>query len=563
MRAQTGKIIYSPPHERRTVMSKYARILLLTLLGLSTVFFLWFAQTIPVISDTIGYVYAGERLAAGHGLTFEDPLNEGAGPYFSLYAFQIRRPDDARMFLGYPPGFPILLATAIWLSGQATAVYYIVPLLALLGLAATYVIGSLVGQSEWTGLWAVVILIMSPAFWEYGTSPWSEAPSLALITSAVALYLLSQRYLLRADLLQANEGTFHGRGTLAQRAILCSTLAGLLFVFSFFIRYSNLVLVAPLALYELATARSHIFRDWRRWPILIVLGLGALAIPMFNNFYYGGPTVTSYSPVHGWYPMPVFSLEYALQPPRNGLWQTAKTLWTNFPGFIILLPIGWFLLRWRKAVLVAGMALMTILLYVAYAFPPVGVNSRFLLPAFPFLSVAIAEVIVVAGRQISHEKWRWLAGGFLLALMALMTGFHMQQLQLRDQQNIQHRQYVENMVGFSSENAVFLSYVFNDEIRFYSNRSVLNYRRIPPSDAKAGRYRHEVFEPCLVQTVDRLLTMGIPVYFVEDGSPTFWNSMAVLERNYSMSLANPDFKVHQVSWPAAAVNREGLAVCQP
>ncbi|PMB12492.1 hypothetical protein CEN47_29340, partial [Fischerella thermalis CCMEE 5319] len=47
----------------------------------------------PVISDSLGYLVAAQRIASGNGPTFADANNQIAGKYFSLYAFQIRRPE--------------------------------------------------------------------------------------------------------------------------------------------------------------------------------------------------------------------------------------------------------------------------------------------------------------------------------------------------------------------------------------------------------------------------------------------------------------------------------------
>jgi hypothetical protein len=539
-------------------VNKLPLLLLLALLSLSSVFFFRSVQTIPTISDTIGYVYAGQRLAAGHGLTYEDSHNELAGPYFSLYAFQIRRPDDARMFLGYPPGFPLLLAAGVLLTGWTTAVYYVTPILAVVGLIATFLVGALIGKSQWTGLWAVVILLLAPTFWDYATAPWSEVPSLAFITLGVACYLLSHRYRQIADNQPASSRVKANRA-----ALLFSLAAGGLIAYSFFIRYSNLVVVAPLGLYELVTSRQHILRDWRRWPVFIILAGGVLAIPLFNHFYYGGVTLTSYSPAHGWYPWPAFAWEYAMEAPRHGLRRTGETLWANFPGFLLAVPLGWFLLRGRAAILVAGLALVTILLYVSYAFPPTGVNSRFLLPAFPFLAVAAAQVITIAGRHFPSEKLRWVAGGLLLLFLLLVMGVRADQLQARQRGDGGYRAHVEQMVAGLPDGAVLLSYRYNDEIRFYTGRSVLNYRRIPPADAEAGRYRHELLEPCLVQTIDRLLALNTPVYYVEDVSPPFWDSLALLQHNYALTLLNPHFKLYQVSWPSSQSPRNEVAPCNP
>ena len=74
------------------------------LLGIGAAFIL-LSQSQPVISDSIGYVHAGQRLAAGHGLTFQDDHNLTAGPYFYLHSYRLVHGPSAQAFFGYPPGY--------------------------------------------------------------------------------------------------------------------------------------------------------------------------------------------------------------------------------------------------------------------------------------------------------------------------------------------------------------------------------------------------------------------------------------------------------------------------
>lgn len=375
---------------REQVRSYLAHGVLVLLLIVQGTAFFSIAQTVPTISDPIGYVYAAQRLANGHGPTFEDANNLTAGPYFSMFAFQIRRTDDPRMFLGFPPGCSLLMAAGILLTGKAAAAYYVVPLLAVLGLVATFYVGVLISGNEWTGFWSAALLAFAPAYCEFGMSSWSEVPSLTFITAGVCLYLLSRT-----------------EGRSSRASIILSVLGGIVIVYSFFIRYSNVAIVPALAIYELFIARKRILTEWRRWIFFGFLGLGFVAILMFNHFYYGGPILTSYSSAHGWYPYPAFSLSYALGPSfasGYSLIEACKPLWQNFSWMALLVPMGWFLLKRASALLVSVAALSTVALYSVYAFAPKEINSRFLLPAFPFLVIAIATVITTAGAHLHSAK---------------------------------------------------------------------------------------------------------------------------------------------------------------
>ncbi len=163
--------------------SRFGKILIPTILVFVGLGLAVFAQKYPLISDSIGYVYAAERLANGEGLSYEDTYNQSAGPYFSLYAFQIQREDSDLNYLGYPPGLPILLAGAVSLFGSEFAIRFFIPLMALLGIYMTVLLGTEMGQRRAVGLVAAVILLATPAFWEYGTAVWSEIPSMTFVVA--------------------------------------------------------------------------------------------------------------------------------------------------------------------------------------------------------------------------------------------------------------------------------------------------------------------------------------------------------------------------------------------
>lgn len=371
--------------------SRLPQIALVALVVLLGVAFFLLTETVPNISDTIGYVYAGERLANGDGPTFEDPNNQVAGAYFSLYAFQIERPDDPRFFLGFPPGFPLLLALGQRLGGPG-AIHYVVPLLAVAGLAVTYGLARLLGGNAWTAVWSALVLALTPAYWEFGTAAWSEMPAMVVMVGGICFYLLSRQ-----------------PGRTDRQVHVFSLLAAVLIGYSFFIRYANVSVLPALVLYELAAGPSSILRERRRWSFygLIALALGAMLL--FNQVYYGGWQQTSYSPAHGWYPQSPFSLAYAFGPSFvNGysLLESFRSLVHNFSFLLLLVPIGWMLLPRRSGLLAAAATLATLGLYAVYAFAPTGINSRFLLPAYPFLALAIGVTVSELGQRLPGRRWR-------------------------------------------------------------------------------------------------------------------------------------------------------------
>jgi hypothetical protein len=516
-------------------------VLLLVLLLVLGIVFFFYTTTTPQLEDSIGYIHAGERLAEGHGPTYEDPNNELAGPYFAMYAFQIRRDDDSRMFLGYPPGYPLLIALGIISTGTETAAHYVVPLMALIGVAFTYLLGRLLSGSDWIGLWSAVLIGLSPGYWQFSTAAWSEIPSTTIMISGLCLYLLS---------LQAHRTR--------RQVVLLSVLGGLLIGYSFYIRYSNVVILPAIAAFEIVSKKLSIKNERERWSFFAILGVSVAGILLFNNYYYGGPFLTSYSPEHGWYPNAPFSLSYMFGPSFVGgrsLIEAAKTLWESFPIGLLLVPVGWYFLPRSSRVLTVMATLGFVLLYGLYAFAPTGINSRFLIPAFPFIAISIAQMISTIGQQFHSRNVRRMAGIALFLLLFFPVPKQVRDLEAAEKNSEASKNYAQSLAGRTEPEAVILSYVQNDRLAYYGDRSVLNYRRIPLSDPEEERFRLEMLEPCLVESVDRLLQKEIPVYYIEDSSPPFWNSLAILRENYDLVLIGESPAMYLISNSDARSNQ--------
>lgn len=514
----------TPPGIHANWLDRLPLALTVLLAAAITAVFMHLADTHPNISDTVGYTTAGQLLAAGHGLAYSDPHNADILPVFSLYAFQIRRSNDARLFLGFPPGFPLLLAAGIRVGG-ASAVHFVVPLLAGLAVLVCYWLGELLSGERWVGWWTAVFVALTPAYWEFGTAAWAAVPTLFFVTLGICLYLISR---------QAQDSK-------TQRD-LTSLLGGGVLVFSLFIRYTNVTIFAALALFELIQARGRLLREAWRWLFFGMLALGCGGILLFNQQYYGGITTTSYSPVHGWYPNAAFSLAYAFGPSfvdGYSAIESGRALWSNLSVWLLLAPVGWRQLNHHRRGAYGWLPLLTtlfgLLLYAVYAFAPVGVNSRFLVPLLPFVAVGIAQAVFSAGQKLPGSIWRWAGATAVLVLLAWPLPTRFASLQARNQSNTAAAAAVANLTARTPPNAVFLSYQLNDQLAVYGRRSVLNYRRIPPANVAQGRYLRETLEPCLTSAVAKLLARGTPVYYYAPGDLSdMWDIMDLLSNTYSL-----------------------------
>jgi hypothetical protein len=489
------------------------------LMGWSFFLYTRYTQTTPSGWDPLAYKYAGERIAVGQSFAYCHPYNGQVGPYFTMAGFNVRTGDDTCLYLNYPIGFPLLLAAAQHLFSSPEAAWYVPATLATVELLAVFGIGAALCDL-WVGLLAAGVLAFTPAYLTFGTSLWSDLPGVAALNSGLALYLLGSR-------LTTSNGL---KWTTA-------VVAGALVTLGLFTRYVNGVMLLPWTAYVLLSQRRTTFKNTANWVFSAVVLAGIAGILLFNYRYYGGYLRTPYSPKHGWYAWPAFSLRYVLgQSPVGGrsLIAVVRTMWENFAW--LLLPAGWGAVRMRgpQRALLLGNALLLAGLYAGYAFPPQGVNARFLLPAFPFISLTAAIGLWSA----APERWRWWSRGLGVVMMGLVLLVPLpDRLQDLADRNASSASFVDSVKRLAEGNeldAVFLAYAANDAIAYYGQRATLFYRRVPPWDPATHRYRWDKLEPRLVEAVNSLLDRGKPVYYIQDSDPPFADSLDILRRHFNL-----------------------------
>jgi len=512
----------------------YPLVLVVLLCGWSALLFVRYTQTVAPGWDSLAYKVAGERLAAGQDFSYCHPYNAQIGPYFTLSGFNVQAGDDACLYLNYPIGFPLLLAAAQRLFGSlgleqsASVAWYVPALSATVELVAVFGIGSVL-FGRWAGLWSAVVLAFAPTRLVFGTSLWSDLPGVAALTCGLALYLWAERTT-RARLRWAGAG-----------------VAGIMVVLGLFTRYANGVMLLPWVAYVLLSQKRAAARDAVNWIFGAVVLAGVVGILLFNRSYYGGYLSTPYGPEHGWYAWPAFSLRYAFgESPVGGqsMPATARTIWSNFAW--LLLPAAWGVVRMRapQRALLLGSVLVAGGLYSCYAFPPQGVNARFLLPAFPFIGLSAGYGLwCVPGVLQPHRRetggaglWRVLGVVVIGLVMLVPLPGHLRDIAARNAGDAAYVGDVKQLVADTDSDAVFLAYGTNDAIAYYGQRMTLFYRRIPPFDPATDTYRWDELEPRLVEAVERLLEQGEPVYYVQDSDPPFADSLNVLNRHFDLSL---------------------------
>jgi len=480
--------------------------------------------------DQIGYLYAGQRLAEVHRSSYHDDNNQLAGPYFSPYAFQVRRPGDPDFYLGFSVGFPLLLALAQSLFKTPNVAFYVAPLFSILGLLATFVLGTLIFNFQ-VGIVAAILLAATPTYIFFSTDAWSGVPSLTFVLWGLVLYLYAQRQ----------------KGKLRFGV---SLLGGLLLGYACFIRYSTMIIWLPILAYALYAKRWKALKDPADCGLFVALTLTASAVLLYNRYYYGGFLATAYSPQHGWYPWPAFDWRYAFgSSPVGGrsLMEAVKTILRNYQVLLLWGAIGLLAMPRPQAILIGGISLVVLTFYGLYAFAPTGINARFLLPILPMASFMISYGIIYLFQQkMGTTLLAVTYASFILALIIYPAYRTLLDVRQRNRTAESLVQYVQEFVKGTEGDAVLLSYVYNDLVIFHGQRSALNYRRIPTADPRLGRYRVEELEPGLVRAIDALLLHDIPVYYVKDLSPSFWNSLEILRSNYELTLYREEPEIYRI-----------------
>jgi len=284
-----------------------------------------------------------------------------------LYAFKTIRPGEANGYFGFPPGVPLLGAALERATGNPRAVHWLTPLTAAGLVIAISALGRwLIGG--WAGWWAAVGLLGSITFWQFSTALFSEVPGAAFIYTGLTLLVFALRR-------QRDDAWALGLALVGTSLVSASL----------FMRFSNLSIWPAVLALPLLLAGRRAFRQRRTWVSLGVMLLATGGLFIFNTVYYGGPFVTGYSPQHGWYAQPAFSLSYAFGKSFMDGYSVpvmAKTLWTDMGGFVLLALIGLTAARApaaRAGIDRAGPAGA----YAVYAFAPQGVNARFIFRPCP------------------------------------------------------------------------------------------------------------------------------------------------------------------------------------
>lgn len=469
--------------------------------------------------DPVAYLYGGERLSQGRGLSLCHTFNGSIGPYFTLAGFNVSHSNPDCLSLNYPLGYPFLLAIVYWMFPLSDVAVYVPVVFSVFGVVLVFVLGGIL--FDWyTGLIGATILAFLPTYLYFGTSVWADLPAAVLLTLGIVTFVLAEQKVKTSE------------------QILWSSVSATAIGWSIFMRYANVIFLIPVGVYFLA---SHSFRDILssvvvRVFVVWIAGI-LLGVMFFNQVTYGGLFTTPYSPQHGWYSFPAFSFQYIAGDKQSFL-AICETLWSNFNVLLLFCVVGVVRMPRSIRLLFSVSILLFILVYSLYAFPARGINERFLLPVFSFVAVSAAFGIRwLSGLLNSRLRRLSLSLGIVFLCVFIRLPRNLQLLEVRNIAAERHVSEVVRAVQKTERDAVLMAYGLNDIIWYYGDRTTFFYRRIPIPG----------FADTLVDSVNVLLEQDVPMYYVKDLDPSFMGSFEILVEHFILTpVGNETYSVYRI-----------------
>lgn len=525
--------------EIKPFSQKFLPISLITILCFLTIFttrYYW--QSFLDIQDTLGYWTASQQLANGEGLTYINELNRPGKAFYTLHTFKVFRSNTYHRSFDYPPGLPIL--GALWLTffQSLPLLTWLVPTLSGIVVLLTAFIDR-VWHSWWVGLYAGLILATNPTFLEFGTAYWSEIPSSFFLYGGVFFYIIALK----------------DEKYLAKTTPYFALVGGFLLSLSIFFRFATITIFALffgfLTLNYLPLNLQKVPVKPTLWAVAGLL-FGLTFVLLFNTFYYGAPFRTSYTPLHGWYEQPAFSLGYSFGPSFiGGGGYSTMSLFTAFVedfGLLLLVAVCVSLLFAQRVHLLLWLFIFVLCApYAFYAFPAAGVNKRFVLTAWPAMALLIGYGLTILPSYF-FMWWNtpryFLSTRFFLLIVLLIWSLpravgSLPQLNERNKIAANRVNYVLQILEPTEPNAVILAYTQNELVVLYGQRTTLNYRYMIPYSQEENRYFYEDFAPLLVEEINYLLEQNRPVYYHYDQEPPLYNSYEILTQHFTLREVYP------------------------
>lgn len=390
-------------------------------------------------ADAFGYVSQAQlwmegRLIAPEPLTLGSDLGAAVAPL----GYTLAMTPDA-IVPTYPPGLPLLMASAQRLAGRQ-AVYIVVPLLGGLTVWMTYLIGLRMGDAR-AGVMAALLVAFSPLFLFHTLEPMSDVPATAWWTAAWAMSLAPGLW------------SAFGAGVATAAAIITRPNLAALAV----------VLAAVVAARPPRLRRAILFAA--------PMAAGCLVVGAFNRALFGSPFRSGYGPLEA-----LFEWRH-LRPNLMRYSRWMLDLHTPVLLLALLAPLtsrSWIVRLMCIFCAAVGLSYVFYLVFDHWPF------ARYLLPSLPLLFV-LASTVLLRGLASLPLAWR---GATMFTICVLLTAWYVGvadrlgvfAIQRAEQRYATVGQFVSRTLP---RNAVVLSVIHSGSIRWHGDRLTVRWDALP------------------------------------------------------------------------------------
>jgi hypothetical protein len=361
----------------------------------------------------------------------------------------------------YAAGVPLLMALAKVLLG-ARGPYIVVPVLGALGVGLTHRLGRrLLGEAE--GLVAAALLATSPVFLTHVMFPMSDVAAMTLWTlSAVLLF-----------------------GTRSVSLLL----AGLAGSMAILIRPNLAPVAVALALALACRTRPGGFnlRAAASDVLVFFAGLvpGTASVAALHEYLYGGLLQSGYGNAASLYNLSSGTKNLSLYVgwiwATNGILALLIPLGLLLPGVLTLVPRREATGGISPKVLVLGTTAAVWLCYLFYYSFDTAFFLRFLLPAWPMMTVAMAGALAWLSR-LAPARWQpplVIALGLAVAGVQWRAAVDLGAFRWQESEQ-RYVQVARGVASVTRANAMIFSMQHSGSIRYYAHRPTLRYDELAP-----------------------------------------------------------------------------------
>lgn len=209
------------------------------------------------------------------GRIFAKTLSTGylpASPFHYVGGMWVQT-EDGWVYPKYPLGIPILTAMCFWIGGEANGpilTYYVSPLCATAAVLGMFFLTRQIAGS-FAAVMAQILLASNAVMLQMTNNPWSHAPAIGFVIWGICCLMWWWRY----------DGLWR------------AALAGFLLGFAVLIRYTEALLLIPMAVVCLTKLRWTNWRSWLRcatplfaWlvPVAYLLAFNKLAMGTWTGY---------------------------------------------------------------------------------------------------------------------------------------------------------------------------------------------------------------------------------------------------------------------------------------